>query len=125
MQSPEKLQVAARARAVVRLTYTATATFPIEERYGLTAQMRRAAISVGSNIHEGCGRNGRKEFAHFLQIALGSVNELEFQRLVATDLGMLPSQSSVELAEETGHTRRMLLRLISAVQARERVVRNA
>ena len=80
--------------------------------------MRRAAVSVGSNIHEGCGRKGRKEFAHFLQIALGSVNELEFQRLVATDLGLLQARGSVELTEASTLTRRMLLRLISTVQVR-------
>jgi four helix bundle protein len=116
MQNPEKLQVAARARALALITYSVTAPFPTEERYGLTAQMRRAAISVGSNIHEGCGRNGGKELARFLQIALGSISELEFQMLVATDLGLLSSPSSAQLAEEANHTKRMLLRLIGAVQ---------
>jgi four helix bundle protein len=116
MQNPEKRQVAARARALARITYTATAAFPTEERYGLTAQMRRAAISVGSNIYEGCGRNGRKELTHFLQIALGSIGELEFQMLVAADLGLLSSPNSVELADEANHTKRMLLRLIGAVK---------
>ena len=120
MQNPAKLEVAVRARALALSTYKATADFPMEERYGLTAQMRRAAISVGSNIHEGCGRAGEKELARFLQIALGSVNELEFQALVASDLHLLTVQLGVELAEETNHTKRMLISLIGAVQARSR-----
>jgi four helix bundle protein len=117
MQNPEKLQVAALARALAIRAYQATAEFPVQERFGLVAQMRRAAVSVGSNIYEGCGRGGAKEFTHFLRIALGSVSELEFQALLATDLGLLAPQASSELQEATNHTKRMLLRLISAVHS--------
>ena len=89
MQNPANLRVTARARALASSVYRATGDFPLGERFGLTAQMRRAAVSIGSNIAEGCGRSGDKEFVHFLHIALGSVSELEFQAIVASDLELL------------------------------------
>ena len=118
MQDPNKLDVAARARSLAVDIYRATASFPATERFGLSAQMRRAAVSVGSNIHEGCGRSGLKELIHFLHIALGSVGELEFQILIAGDLGFLEDSSI--LLEELNHTKRMLLRLIAALRRRSR-----
>jgi four helix bundle protein len=117
MQNPANLQVAALARSLAIRAYRATADFPAQERFGLVAQMRRAAVSIGSNIYEGCSRGGAKEFTHFLRMALGSVSELEFQTLLATDLGLLAPRASSELQEATNHTKRMLLRLISAVQS--------
>jgi four helix bundle protein len=118
MQSPEKLQVAARARALALVVYRATAALPACERYGLSAQMRRASISIGSNIHEGCGRSGRRELLYFLHIALGSVSELEFQAIVATDLELFSPGVAAELHEAVNHTKRMLPRLITALRKR-------
>jgi four helix bundle protein len=80
--------------------------------------MRRATISIGSNIAEGCGRNGDREFASFLHIALGSASELEFQALVAVDLKMLPPEAAPGLLEEVSRVKRMLSRLIKAVRSR-------
>jgi four helix bundle protein len=71
--------------------YAATAHFPREERYGLASRMRRAAISIGSNIAEGCGRFSERELARFLDIARGSAFELEAQLDVASALNLLPS----------------------------------
>ena len=116
MHNPANLEVMRYARALACAVYRATAGFPSDERFGITAQMRRAAISIGSNIAEGCGRDGDREFAHFLHIALGSATELEFQMLVAVDLQMLPPQSAV--IDEVGRVRRMLSRLIKVVRAR-------
>ena len=73
--------------AVVKHVYELTSRFPAAETYGLTAQMRRAAISVPSNLAEGAARAGAKEFAQFLNIAKGSLSELETQVLIARDLG--------------------------------------
>jgi four helix bundle protein len=78
MQNARNLQITMRAVGLAGTIYRTTSTFPRAEQFGLTAQMRRAAVSIGSNISEGCGRNGAKEFAHFLHMALGSASELEF-----------------------------------------------
>ena len=71
---------------LVEEIYTMSSKFPKEERYGLTSQIRRAAVSVPSNIAEGCGRKGNKELIQFVSIALGSLTELETQYLIAIRL---------------------------------------
>jgi four helix bundle protein len=79
MQNPENLRVSRAAEDLADLVYDFTAGFPRDERFGLTSQMRRAAISVGSNIYEGCSRKGNKALVAFLYIAHGSAGELVFQ----------------------------------------------
>ena len=78
--------------ALVRLVYEATHDFPKEETYGLSRQIRRAAVSIPSNLAEGAARNGQKEFLQFLGIVRGSLSELETQLLIAVDLGYLPNE---------------------------------
>lgn len=75
--------------------YKMTSTFPKEELYGLTSQIRRASSSIPTNISEGCGRNSDKEFNQFLNIALGSANETEYLLILAKDLKYL----NTEIAE--------------------------
>ena len=82
------------------------------------AQMRRAAVSIGSNIAEGCGRGGDREFVHFLHVALGSASELEFQLRLATELGLLSDDISARLFVEICGAKKMLARLIKAVKRR-------
>jgi four helix bundle protein len=84
-----ELQVWEKAHQLALGVYEATALFPKEEKYGITAQMRRAASSVPMNIAEGCGRLGDAELNRFLHIAAGSARELDYQLLLARDLGML------------------------------------
>ncbi len=74
------------AFALVRRIYEMTEPFPKHEVFGLTSQLRRAAVSIPSNLAEGAGRGGKKEFAHFVTLARGSLNELETQLLLAQDL---------------------------------------
>lgn len=92
--------------------YRSTKTFPVEERYGLTAQMRRAAVSVCSNIAEGCGRQGDRELVRFLHIARGSVRELECQLLLSCKLGYLQQDAHAALDATSQEISRMLNRLI-------------
>jgi four helix bundle protein len=87
-----QLSVWKRAHGLALRIYHATRRFPDTERYGLIAQLRRAAISVVSNMAEGSGRQSDRELARFLRIARGSVCELECQLLLARDLGFLKSE---------------------------------
>lgn len=77
------------AMKLVKMIYSTTANFPQAEIYGLISQMRRAAVSIPSNISEGAARSGEKEFLQFLSISRGSLSELETQCLIASDLGYL------------------------------------
>lgn len=79
MRNYQKLRAFILADEIVLLTYAITKNFPKEEIYGLTSQMRRAAISIPSNIVEGCSRKSEQEFIRFLEIAYGSLNELKYQ----------------------------------------------
>jgi four helix bundle protein len=82
-----ELTVWQKAHELVVEIYRVSGGFPSEERFGLTVQLRKAAVSIGSNIAEGCGRGTNKDFARFLSIAAGSASEVEYQVLLARDLG--------------------------------------
>ena len=89
------LQAWKASMALVKSVYQETLRFPHEEIYGLTAQVRRAAISIPSNLAEGAARTGRKEFAQFLSIAKGSLSELETQLLISAELGYLDAKHAI------------------------------
>jgi four helix bundle protein len=112
-----ELLVWRRSQDLALEVYRSTTSFPKEERYGLTAQMRRAAISVSSNIAEGCGRQGDRELARFLQIARGSVRELECQLDLSSKLGYIESAVYTKLDSETQEISRMLNRLIHSFRS--------
>ena len=97
VKSYEDLMVWQEAVRLVKQVYQATAPFPAEERYGLTSQMRRAAVSVPSNIAEGQARETRGEFIHFLGQARGSLAELDTQAILSLQMGFLPEHSANEL----------------------------
>ncbi len=83
--------------------YEMTANFPVEERYGLTQQMRRAAVSISSNLAEGAGRNGTKEYFHFIGVPRGSLAELETQMQLAVMLGLITADhAAFNLADHAG-----------------------
>ena len=90
------LDVWQEAMSVVREVYRLTAVFPREEVFGLASQIRRSTVSIPSNIAEGAGRGGSREFLRFLSVARGSLSELETQVLIAVDLGYVPRQSELE-----------------------------
>ena len=93
---------------VVRL-YQATATFPKEEQYGLTAQLRKCGISVPSNISEGAGRDTDKQFRHFLEISMGSINEAQTQIELANRLSYLAPEDYEFLIDEAIQIYKMIL----------------
>jgi four helix bundle protein len=109
------LQVWAEGVDLARAVYRFTRLFPREERFGLATQMRRAAVSVPSNIAEGSVRS-RRQFAHYLEIALGSLAELETQLTIAADVaGNSAEQRNVE--QRVDRVRRMLYGLLSAIRS--------
>jgi four helix bundle protein len=85
-----------KARDLVKVVYRATERFPAREAYGLTQQLRRAAVSVPSNIAEGYGRGARREYVRFLRTARGSLYEVQTQLLLAQDLGYLSEEAAGE-----------------------------
>jgi four helix bundle protein len=97
--------------------YRSTASLPREEMYGLTAQIRRACVSVAANIAEGCGRQSEPDFARFLQIAAGSASELEYHLLLAYDLGLFDTSHYNRVAGEAQEIKRMLTKLIQKLKA--------
>ena len=100
---------------LVTLIYKYTADYPKDEMYGLTSQIRRCAVSIPSNIAEGSARTTRKDFSHFLAIALGSVAELETQLIISKNLNYLPETVLNELMPELISIRRMTLGLRKSI----------
>ncbi len=90
-----RLEVWKLSRTLVTDIYKLTKSFPKEEVFGLTAQIRRSAVSIPSNIAEGAARSGSKEFAQFLSIARGSASELDTQLLIAADLGYIKENDPI------------------------------
>ena len=104
----KELKVWQKAHQLVLKVYKATQHFPTDERYGLISQIRRAVTSIPTNIAEGCGRQGNREFAHFLNIAAGSSSEVDYQLLLARDLGYLPDPEYRDYQVSVAEIRRML-----------------
>jgi four helix bundle protein len=100
------------------MVYAATRSFPRDERFGLTSQTRRAAVSVGSNVVEGCNRQGNKAFLPFLHHALGSAGELEFQLKLALRLGFGDRSEVEAVIDQANKVKRMLIRLIGSLRTR-------
>ena len=108
MKDFRSLKVWHKAHELTLSTYKASLTFPREEIYGLTAQLRRASSSVPANIAEGCGCDGDREFNRFLGIALRSASETEYHLLLARDLGYLSDESYEELTAQVTEVKRRL-----------------
>jgi four helix bundle protein len=109
-----------KAKQLSLAVYRLTKAFPREEIYGLTSQLRRAAVSVVSNIAEGQGRNTIGEFLQFLGHARGSLSELQTQLEIASELGYIKPTDFEKIEDEAEHVRAMILRLIESLQAKSR-----
>ncbi|MFL5616952.1 MAG: four helix bundle protein [Gemmatimonadaceae bacterium] len=116
MQRTTNLIVAECAHQLALATYRHTDSFPASERFGITSQMRRAAVSVSSNIAEGCGRRSNRELLAFLYYSSGSASELACQLRLATDLGFGDALSAEQLRLQTLRVAKMLSRLITALR---------
>jgi four helix bundle protein len=108
MRDFRELKVWEKAHALTLEVYCDSASFPREEMYGLTSQIRRAAVSIGANIAEGAGKNSRAEFGRFLQIALGSASEVEYHLLLACDLGYIDREKCEQLSRDVVEVKKML-----------------
>jgi four helix bundle protein len=117
MKDFRKLDVWQHSYKLTISIYKQTKTFPKDELFGLTSQMRRAAVSVIANIAEGCGRKSDVDFARFLHMAFGSASELECHLLLSRDLGYLKSKDFKELSEDTVRSKQMLSKFISKLKA--------
>jgi len=104
------------ADEVAILVYRVTEGFPKEELFGLTSQLRRAAVSVPSNIVEGCARDSEAEYLRFLNIAFGSLRELHYQLNLSKRLGFLPNEDSSLLEPTVVETEKVLNGLICALR---------
>jgi four helix bundle protein len=103
-----------QAMSMVQEVYRLTQAFPREEAYGLTIQLRRAAVSIASNIAEGKGRSSDKELLHFLSNAKGSLFEVETQIMIADRLGYLSQSQSDQLLSQSAEVGRLLNGLMKA-----------
>jgi four helix bundle protein len=108
----KKLEVWHRAYRLALATYRVTGSFPKSELYGMVSQMRRAAVSIPTNIAEGCGRKRDGEATSFLRYSLGSTSELDCLIMLARDLGYLSQDAYQSLADEVAAVGRMLTALI-------------
>jgi four helix bundle protein len=121
MQSYSNLRVTGRAREVVGATNAFTGDFPRSEQFGLTAQMRRAAVSSALNIAKGCSRRSTRELIRFLEISMGSAMEIEFSLLIAEDLDFGQIEANRRLFDLNRIFQNELASLIAALRRRAKV----
>jgi four helix bundle protein len=117
MKVYQNIKVWEKSHKLTLAVYAATASFPSQERYGLTSQLRRSAASTPANIAEGCGRNGAAELARFMDMSMGSANELEYHLLLARDLSYLDEAAWSDLTERTIQIKRMLASFLKTLRA--------
>lgn len=112
MQDFRDLKVWEKGHGLVLAVYQATRGFPRDELYGLTSQMRRAAVSIPANVAEGCCRSGDAEFARFAQIAMGSASELKYYFILARELEFINTDGHERLTTKVDEVQKMLASLI-------------
>ncbi|MCB1229495.1 MAG: four helix bundle protein [Verrucomicrobiae bacterium] len=117
MKNFRDLQIWNRSHGLTLDIYRITKSFPGTETYGLVSQMRRSASSIPTNIAEGCGRNTERDFARFLDTAMGSASELEYQLILACDLNYIPQEIFETTLTELTEIKRMLNAFIQKLRA--------
>jgi len=116
MRNYRELQVWSKAHALTLDLYRVSRSFPREEIYGVTRQIRRAAASIGANLAEGCGRRTSSELARFVKIAMGYASELDYHLLLSRDLGFMSSDDFNSSAARLTEVRKMLTSFLSSVE---------
>ena len=117
MKDFRSLKVWEKAHLLTLKIYKVTEKFPREELYGLISQIRRACVSIPTNIAEGCVRSSDADFSRFLYIALGSTSELEYLILLAMDLKIIKNELHLELNSEINEIKKMLISMIQKLKA--------
>ena len=117
MRNYRDLEVWKLSHKLTLTLYSASRKFPKEEMFGLTSQLRRAAISIGANLAEGCGRRTTPEFARFIRIAMGSASELDYHLLLCRDFDFVSREFYERSSKELVRVRKMLFALLSSVEA--------
>jgi four helix bundle protein len=107
MKDFKELTLFQKTRTFIKEIYLKTKDFPTEERFGITSQIRRASVSIATNIAEGCGRNSDKEFARFLNIAYASACEVECLLLISSDLELIDKQTLSSLLKLLDEIKKM------------------
>ena len=117
MRNFRDLQAWEKAHRLTLAIYKVSRTFPVDERFGLTSQIRRCSASIAANLAEGCGRRSDGEMGRFVQIAMGSGAELSYHLLLARDLGLLKEEEYVTLDKNLDEILRMLNAFASRLKA--------
>lgn len=116
MRNYRDLQVWSKAHNLTLELYRLSRQFPREEIYGITSQLRRAAVSIGANLAEGCGRRTSSELARFVRIALGSASELDYHLLLSHDLGFMAADEFTRASSALTEVRKMLTSFLNSVE---------
>jgi four helix bundle protein len=116
MKYYKKLLVWRKSHELVLMIYEQTKRFPDDERYGITSQIRRATVSVPTNIAEGCGRYSQPDLARFLQIACGSIHELTYLTRLAIDLNYYNGEIGSKIESRSNEVKAMLISLITKIR---------
>src|SRR5215469_11280503 len=117
MRNYRDLQVWTKAHYLTLELYRISQLFPREEMYGITNQLRRAAVSIGANLAEGCGRRSSSELARFVRIAMGSASELDYHLLLCRDFEFISNEQYDRTVRELVRIRKMLSSLLASIEA--------
>jgi len=120
MRDFKELKVWEKAHALALRIYHSTRHFPAHEQYGITSQLRTAAVSISTNIAEGCGRSSEIEFARFLEISFASAGELQYLTLLSKDLELFDSSTYQQISDNVEQVKRMLYTFIQKVKERSK-----
>jgi four helix bundle protein len=116
MRNYRDLQVWDKAHSLTLELYRVSRQFPRDEIYGITGQLRRASVSIGANLAEGCGRRTSNELARFVRIALGSASELDYHLLLSRDLGFMTGDDFASASARLTEVRKMLTSFLQSVE---------